>query len=142
MLIQGIMGRANSKKHTNTDNYTHVTVQTKENADGTKDEHRLSLNTFAALPFPDHKSVQLPFLPAKDQVHLPPSEEQRGKEKEERKEGNRKVGMESKLNSSEQDLGPSADGELARGSGALRACVFVFLFGHRSSKAELHPKPW
>lgn len=47
--------------------------------------------------------------------------------------------MESKLKSSEQGSGPSADGELALGSGALRACVFVFLSGHRSSKAELHP---
>lgn len=47
--------------------------------------------------------------------------------------------MEGKLKSSVQDLGPSADGELAWESGALRACVFVFLFGHRSSKAELHP---
>lgn len=31
------------------------------------------------------------------------------------------------------------DGELAWGSRALRACVFVFLFGHCSSKAEPRP---
>lgn len=32
------------------------------------------------------------------------------------------------------------DGELASGIRALRACVFVFLFGHSSSKAELCPR--
>lgn len=36
-------------------------------------------------------------------------------------------------------MGPSGDGELAWGSRALRACVFVFLFGHCSSKAEPRP---
>lgn len=33
----------------------------------------------------------------------------------------------------------SGDGELAWGSRALRACVFVFLLGHCSSKAEPRP---
>lgn len=36
-------------------------------------------------------------------------------------------------------MGPSGDGELASGSRGLRACVFVFLFGYCSSKAELRP---
>lgn len=107
-------------------------MQTKENAESTKDEHLLSLYKFSALSFSDHKSVQLPFLPAKPSPFAP-------KLGAKRQRGNRKVGMESKLKSSEQGLGQSADGELARGSGALRACVFVFLFSHRSSKAELHP---
>lgn len=61
----------------------------------------------------------------------------RGKEKEERKGGKkREVRMENNL---EWDKGLSGDGELAWGSRALRACVFVFLFGHCSSKAELCP---
>lgn len=36
-------------------------------------------------------------------------------------------------------MGPSGDGELASGSRGLRACVFVFLFGYCSSKAEPRP---
>lgn len=36
-------------------------------------------------------------------------------------------------------MDPSGDGELAWGIRALRACVFVFLFGQSSSKAELRP---
>ena len=36
-------------------------------------------------------------------------------------------------------MGQSGDGELALGIRALRACVFVFFYGHYSSKAELRP---
>lgn len=57
-----------------------------------------------------------------------------------RREERKKRGQNGKqLRSLERDMGPSGDGELAWGSRALRACVFVFLFGHCSSKAEPRP---
>lgn len=52
----------------------------------------------------------------------------------------KKRGQDGKqLRSLERGMGPSGDGGLAWGSRALRACVFVFLFGHYSSKAEPRP---
>lgn len=69
----------------------------------------------------------------------PRGREEQGQRKRGEK-GKKKRGQNGKqLRSLEWGKGPSGDGELAWGSRALRACVFVFLFGHCSSKAELCP---
>lgn len=61
--------------------------------------------------------------------------QRKGGEKERKKRGQHG----KQLRYLERGLGPSGDGELAWGSRALRACVFVFLIGHCSSKAEPRP---
>lgn len=104
--IQAIIERANTKKHTNTDNYTHVTVQTKENTHRTKDERRLSLRRFIS--------------PSKAQSIGSQARGDDAKEKESRKEGNRKVGMESNLN----PLPPECGRRAGTGEWSI-ACVCV-----------------
>lgn len=79
-------GEGNLKEaHKHRQLHTHVTVQTKENADGIEDEPRLSLNKFSPLPFSDHKGVQLPFLPEKDQSICPQARSKEAKKRRKQK---------------------------------------------------------